>query len=94
VSAFLGPASFYWRLIPKYIDIGKQMTQFSIRFNPFLWEQQQVAAFQTMKDALCSSDIMAYTDFTSMLILTTHASRVAVAALLSQVQNSIEMLRS
>jgi hypothetical protein len=57
-------------------------------------KKQQVEGFQALKDALCSSDIVAYTDFTFTFTFTTHASRVTLAAVLSQVQNGIEIIRS
>jgi hypothetical protein len=52
-----------------------------------------IGGFQALKDALCSSDIMAYPDFTSTFNLTTNPSGVPLAAVFSQVQNAKEMLR-
>jgi hypothetical protein len=52
--------------------------------------ERQITAFQALKDALCSSDVLAYPDFTTPFTLTTDASRVAVAAVLSQVQNGVD----
>jgi hypothetical protein len=63
VRVFLAIASFYWRLIPKFIDIGKSLTLFTRNDSYFQWEEQQVATFQALKDALCSSDITAYPHF-------------------------------
>jgi hypothetical protein len=39
---------------------------------------------------LCSSEVLAYADFNTQFILTTDASRVAVAAILIQVQDGVE----
>jgi hypothetical protein len=52
--------------------------------------ERQITALQALKDALCSSDVLAYPDFTTPFTLTTDASRVAVAAVISQVQNGVE----
>ena len=52
--------------------------------------QRQQAAFERLKEALCSSQVLAYPDFSTQFILTTVGSRTAVAAILSQVQNGVE----
>jgi hypothetical protein len=43
-----------------------------------------------MKEILCSEQVLVYPDFSKQFVLTTDASRVGVAALLSQVQDGIE----
>jgi hypothetical protein len=90
VRAFIGLASFYRRLIPKFADIAKPLTELTRKDSPFQWGERQIAAFQALKDALCSSDVLAYPDFTAPFTLTTDASRIAIAAVLSQVQNGVE----
>jgi hypothetical protein len=51
---------------------------------------RQQAAFNKLKDTLCSSEVLAYPDFNSRFIVTTDASRVAVAAIHSQFQDGVE----
>ena len=43
-----------------------------------------------MKNKLCTTPVLAYPDFKSPFILTTDASNIAIAAILSQVQDGIE----
>jgi len=43
-----------------------------------------------MKDKLCTMPVLAYPNFELPFILTTDASKIAVAAILSQVQNGVE----
>jgi hypothetical protein len=50
VRAFLGLASFYRRLNPKFAEIGKLLTELTRKDTPFLWEARQEAAFQSLKD--------------------------------------------
>jgi hypothetical protein len=83
VRAFLGLASFYRRLIPKFAEIAKPLTELLRKEVPFLWQARQQTAFNKLKDTLCSSEGLAYPDFNAQFILTTDASRVAVAAILS-----------
>jgi len=44
----------------------------------------------TRKDVFSSDQVLAYPDFNSQFILTTEASKMAAAAILSQVQNGAE----
>jgi hypothetical protein len=90
VRAFLGLASFYRRLIPKFAEIAKPLTELIRKGVPFLWQARQQTAFSKLKDTLCSSEVLAYPDFNTQFILTTNASRIAVAAILSQVQDCVE----
>jgi hypothetical protein len=57
---------------------------------PFKWESRQQLAFYQLKEVLCSDQVLAYPDFNTQFILTTNASKVAVTAVLSQVQNGVE----
>jgi len=50
----------------------------------------QQEAFESLKGRLCSAPVLAFPDFKLPFILTTDASKVAVGAILSQVQNGIE----
>ena len=47
-------------------------------------------AFDALKLKLCTTPVLAYPNFDLPFILTTDASKVAVAAILSQVQNGLE----
>jgi hypothetical protein len=47
-------------------------------------------AFEKLKEVIYSDQVLAYPDFKSHFILTTDASKVAVAAVLSQVQDGVE----
>jgi len=46
-------------------------------------------AFQSMKDKLCATSVLAYPNFKLPFILTTGASKTAIAAILSQVQDGV-----
>jgi hypothetical protein len=51
----------------------------------FKWENRQQFAFDQFKEVLCWDQILAHPDFNAPFILTADASKVAVAAVLSQV---------
>jgi len=50
----------------------------------------QKEAFEGLKDKLCTTPVLAYPNFELPFILTTDASKLAVAAVLSQVQDGLE----
>ena len=90
IRSFLGLASFYRRLVPQFADIAKPLTELVKKDTPVKWDARQQEAFDKLKEVFCSERVLAYPDFNSQFILTTDASKVAVAAILSQVQNGVE----
>jgi hypothetical protein len=90
VRAFLGSASFYRRLVPNFAEIAKPLTALTRKDCQFTWGPQQQQAFQSMKDRLCTTPVLAYPNFEVPYILTTDASKVAIAAILSQVEDGKE----
>jgi hypothetical protein len=90
VRAFLGLASFYRRLVPSFAEIAKPLTLLSRKDQKFAWGPSQEEAFQRMKDRLCTTPVLTYRNFDLPFFLTTHTSKLAVAAVLSQVQDGAE----
>jgi hypothetical protein len=90
VRAFVGLASFYRRLVPNFAAIANPLTELTRKDRPFVWGSCQQKAFEEMKDRLCTTPVLAYPNFDLPFILTTDASKVAVAAILSQVQDGEE----
>ena len=71
--------------------MAKQLTELTKKDRPFIWSQSQQKAFESIKDKLCTAPVLAYHNFDLPFILTTDASKVAVATILSQVQNGVEL---
>ena len=90
VRAFIGLASFYRRLVPEFAELAKPLTTLTRKDQQFTWGPTQKEAFERLKERLCSAPLLAFPDFKLPFILTTDASKVAVGAILSQVQNGIE----
>jgi hypothetical protein len=90
VRSVLGLASFYKRLVPNFAQHAKPLTELLRKDFTFKWEQRQQLDFEKLKEALCSDKVLAYPDFKAPFILTTNASKYAVAAILSQVQKGTE----
>jgi hypothetical protein len=67
VRYFLGLASFYRRLIPKFAEIAKSLTELIRKDSPFKWEARQETAFKRLKEALTTEPVLAYPDFSLSL---------------------------
>jgi hypothetical protein len=90
VRAFIGLASFYRRLVPDFAEIAKPLTALTRKDQAFAWGPSEQKAFEELKNRLCTTPVLAYPNFELPFILTTDASKVAVAAILSQVQDGLE----
>ena len=90
VRSFWGLASFYRRLVPKFAQVAKPMSDLLLKDAPFVLSERQQTAFEKLKQVLCSEQVLVYPKFDSQFILTSDASKVTVAAILSQVQDGLE----
>jgi hypothetical protein len=86
----MGLASFYRRLVPKFAELAKPLTMLTHKDQKFSWGPLQQQAFDSMKEKLCTASVLAYPNFGLPFILTTDASKIAVAAILSQAQDGVE----
>ena len=80
----------YIKLVPKFAEIAKPLTLLTRKDQKFTWGPSQQEAFEELKNRLCTTPVLAYPNFEFPFILTTDASKVAVATILSQVQDGAE----
>ncbi|GJS38963.1 putative reverse transcriptase domain-containing protein [Tanacetum coccineum] len=59
IRQFLGLAGYYRRFIEGFSKVAKPMTKLTQKKVAFEWGDKQEAAFQTLKDKLCSAPILA-----------------------------------
>jgi hypothetical protein len=90
VCAFLGLAWFYRRLVQDIANIAKPLTELTKKEQRFSWGPSQQETSESIKDKLCTTPVLPYHNFEIPFILTTNASKIAVAAILCQVQNGVE----
>ena len=81
VSKTLGLASFYRRLVPNFAAIAKSLTTLTRKDQEFIWGPSQQEAFESLKSRFCSTPVLAYPNCKLPFILTTDASKVAIAAI-------------
>ena len=63
--SYLGLVSFYRRLIPKFTEIAKPLTELTRENLQFGWEGRQQAAFEKLKETLRSDQVLAYPNYKS-----------------------------
>ncbi|KAL0880701.1 hypothetical protein ABMA27_001917 [Loxostege sticticalis] len=84
IKSFLGLVSYYRRFIPDFSKVAKALTSLLKKDTPFIWQNQQQLAFDTLKHKLTTAPLLIYPDFSKPFILTCDASNHAVGAVLSQ----------
>lgn len=95
VQSFLGFAGYYRRFIPHFGSVARPLTKKThkdAKDLPFVWTQDDQAAFEKLRTALITPPILAYPDFNAEFLLFTDASNYGIGAVLSQVQNEKEVV--
>jgi hypothetical protein len=85
VRALLGLTSFYRRLMPNFAELAKPLTTLTRKNKQFFCCPKQHEAFLSLKERLCTTPVLACPNFKLPFVLTTDASKAAIAGVLSQV---------
>nr|GEV17518.1 putative reverse transcriptase domain-containing protein [Tanacetum cinerariifolium] len=84
IRQFLGLASYYQRFIERFSKVAKPMTKLTQKKVAFEWDEKQEAAFQTLKDKLCSAPILALHQRAENFIVYCDTSHKGLGAVLMQ----------
>ncbi|GJX37044.1 putative reverse transcriptase domain-containing protein [Tanacetum coccineum] len=84
IRQFLGLAGYYRRFIKGFSKIAKPMTKLTQKKVAFEWGDKQEAAFQTLKNKLCSAPILALPQGAENFIVYCDASHKGLGAVLMQ----------
>lgn len=90
LRAFLGLCSYYRRFIKDFAKIARPLHQLTSNNVQYKWTEECTEAFESLKQALTSTPILAYPTQSGKFILDTDASQDAVGAVLSQIQDGQE----
>nr|GFA76813.1 reverse transcriptase domain-containing protein [Tanacetum cinerariifolium] len=82
IRSFLGHAGFYRRFIKDFSKIARPMTRLLEKDTPFIFSQECVEAFQTLKRKLNEAPILIYPDCDMPFELMCDASDFAIGAVL------------
>nr|GEW87678.1 putative reverse transcriptase domain-containing protein [Tanacetum cinerariifolium] len=86
---FLGLTGYYQRFIEGFSKIAKPMTKLTQKKVKFEWGDKQEAAFQLLKQKLCSAPILALPEGSEDFIVYCDASNKGLGALLMQREKAI-----
>ncbi|GJT96059.1 putative reverse transcriptase domain-containing protein [Tanacetum coccineum] len=84
IRQFLGLAGYYRRFIEGFSKITKPMTKLTQKKVKFVWGDKQEAAFQLLKQKLCSAPILALPEGSEDFIAYCDASKKGLGAVLMQ----------
>ncbi|GJR83731.1 putative reverse transcriptase domain-containing protein [Tanacetum coccineum] len=84
IRQFLGLAGYYRRFIEGFSKIAKPMTKLTQKKVKFVWGNKQEAAFQLLKQKLCSAPILALPKGSKDFIAYCDASKKGLGAVLMQ----------
>ncbi|GKE17504.1 putative reverse transcriptase domain-containing protein [Tanacetum coccineum] len=75
IHQFLGLAGYYRRFIKGFSKITKPMTKLTQKSMKFNWSEKEEAAFQTLKQKLCSAPILALPEGSENFVVYCDASQ-------------------
>ncbi|GJW54188.1 putative nucleotidyltransferase, ribonuclease H [Tanacetum coccineum] len=84
IRQFLGLVGYFWRFIEGFSKVAKPMTKLMQKKVAFEWGDKQEAAFQTLKNKLCSAPILALPQGAENFIVYCDASHKGLGAVLMQ----------
>ncbi|GJX96862.1 putative reverse transcriptase domain-containing protein [Tanacetum coccineum] len=84
IRQFLGIAGYYRRFIEGFSKIDKPMTKLTQKNVKFDWSEKEKAAFQLLKQKLCSAPILALPEGSENFMVYFDASRKGLGAVLMQ----------
>ncbi|GKE27991.1 putative reverse transcriptase domain-containing protein [Tanacetum coccineum] len=84
IHQFLGLVGYYRRFIEGFLKIAKPMTKLTQKKVAFEWDDKQEAAFQTLKNKLCSAPILALPQGAKNFIVYYDASHKGFGTVLMQ----------
>ena len=87
LQCFLGMVGYYRRFIESFANLAQPMFRLLKKDVEFIWDKDCQAGFESLKQALMESPVLAYPDFSKEFILYTDVSLVAVGVVLAQLSD-------
>jgi hypothetical protein len=84
VCKFLGFTGYYCYFIKDYLKIARPLLQSTHLQTPWLWNQEEQTASETLQTAMTNKPVLRQPDFTKPFFVLTDASAYGVGAILSQ----------
>ena len=84
IRSFLGLAGYYRRFITNFSKIFKPLTLLTQKNKKYVWGEEQELAFQSVKDCLCNTPILALPDGPDDFVVYCDASNQGFRCVLMQ----------
>ncbi|KAD2394393.1 hypothetical protein E3N88_41370 [Mikania micrantha] len=84
IRSFLGLVGYYRRFISNFSKIALSLTKLTQKSEPFVWEQKQEDAFQTLKQKLCNAPILSLPEGCDDFVVYCDASHQGLGCVLMQ----------
>ncbi|KAD7116951.1 hypothetical protein E3N88_04219 [Mikania micrantha] len=84
IRSFLGLVGYYRRFISNFSKIALPLTKLTQKSEPFVWEQKQEDAFQTLKQKLCDAPILSLPEGCYDFVVYCDASNQGLGCILMQ----------
>ncbi len=88
VRSFLGLADYYRAFVCNFVLIASPLTRLLKKDVPFIWNDAQRQAFESLKHALTHTPVLAFLDYKKPFILCTDPSSLGVGAVSMQASES------
>ena len=89
IISFLGHAGFYWWFIKDFSQIAKPLSSLLVQETPFVFDEQCLQAFSTLKDKLVSTPIVVAPNWNLPFELMCNVSDYVIGAVLRQKRERI-----
>ena len=89
VEKFIGFVNYHRDFIPNFANMAVPLYAITGK-KAFKWDEEQEQAFQNLKEAMTNTKVLAYPIPDGQFILDCDASGVAIAGVLSQIQDGVE----
>ena len=90
LQRFMGMVNHLCKFVPRLADLSEPLRQLLRKDSSWVWEEPQQHAFQRIKEALLSSEVLAHYDPDRPTIISADASSTGLGAVLTQVQENGE----
>ncbi|GKB93761.1 reverse transcriptase domain-containing protein [Tanacetum coccineum] len=84
IRQFLGVAGYYKRFIKYFSKIAKSLTELTQKNKKYIWGEDQVSAFQLLKQKLCEAPILALLEGNDDFVVYCDASHQGLGVVLMQ----------
>lgn len=82
LRSFLGSVQFYSKFIHNFSTLTEPLTRLTRKDTPWRWGGEEQAAFQRLRDLLCTDAVLAHFDPAQQIGISCDASEVGIGAVL------------